>query len=522
MKPRFFSSRRSIAFKLTLTVCAFLLAFQTVLALLTYFYFRNEISRIISGQQLAILEMAARHTGQKLASSLEVIKEVSKSVPPPAMNDPEMAQRFLDARAGTHALFDNGLFFFSMEGKLLAESPFLPGRRGRNLAFREFFKKSVATGKPLISEPYRSTHTSGAPAVMFTSPLFDRNGRMIGILGGSMNLLHDNFLGILSRTTFGGKGYLFIVNREGMIIVHPDRSRILGYLDSKNPIAGKISEGFEGVMEYQNPAGIRYITTLKAISGTGWVMAANYPEDEAFAPLKKIRQYFLAIFIVGALLTFATVQLTMKRFTAALVRFSEHVRNLVGKRGGEKLFNYDKENEVGIIARRFNEMIIAEEKQKEELIRASTHDSLTGLYNRAYFDSELKRLARGRQAPISVVVADIDNLKICNDTKGHAAGDALIRAAARMLSDSFRVEDIVARIGGDEFAVIIPGMGRDDVVKIIERVKATIALMRHDPGECTLSISLGSDSCDDPADIYHAFRRADEEMYLNKAKNKVI
>ena len=81
---------------------------------------------------------------------------------------------------------------------------------------------------------------------------------------------------------------------------------------------------------------------------------------------------------------------------------------------------------------------------------------MTGLYNRAFFKEEMKRLAGSRGYPITVISADLDELKLINDTQGYAKGDELLQACARLLSRSLRSSDILARSGGDEFAVLLP------------------------------------------------------------------
>ena len=144
---------------------------------------------------------------------------------------------------------------------------------------------------------------------------------------------------------------------------------------------------------------------------------------------------------------------------------------------------------------------ITERKLAEESLRQlSTHDSLTGLYNRAFFEEELERLEVSRLFPVSIVVCDVDGLKKTNDTLGHAAGDDLLRWTATVLRAAFRAEDMIARMGGDEFVVLLPQTAV--------------------PGTAPLSISMGAATSETDEDLTRTFRLADEQMYQHKAAHK--
>ena len=95
-------------------------------------------------------------------------------------------------------------------------------------------------------------------------------------------------------------------------------------------------------------------------------------------------------------------------------------------------------------------------KAEEEIIHLSFHDHLTGLYNRRYFDEELKRLDTQRQLPLSFIMGDVNGLKIINDVFGHTQGDELLKETAGILKKVCRADDILARWGGDEFVILLP------------------------------------------------------------------
>ena len=133
---------------------------------------------------------------------------------------------------------------------------------------------------------------------------------------------------------------------------------------------------------------------------------------------------------------------------------------------------------------------ITERRQADEKIRyLSYHDQLTGLYNRHYLDEEMKRLDTERQLPISIIMADLNGLKLVNDTYGHLSGDEILKRAAIILKNICREDDILARFGGDEFILYLPRTAEVEAQKICSRIEK--ACRKELINDVPLSLSTG-------------------------------
>ena len=165
---------------------------------------------------------------------------------------------------------------------------------------------------------------------------------------------------------------------------------------------------------------------------------------------------------------------------------------------------------------------ITERKHREEKLEyLSLHDQLTGLYNRTFFIEELNRLTFSRAYPISIISADVDELKKVNDTLGHAAGDQLIQACGNVLSNSLRKSDILARIGGDEFAVILPHTDEPTAKKIAERIRFNVAAYNEKQPVFSLSLSLGwATATNKGVGLEEIYKKADKLMLSEKISRR--
>ena len=174
-----------------------------------------------------------------------------------------------------------------------------------------------------------------------------------------------------------------------------------------------------------------------------------------------------------------------------------------------------------------------ERKNAENHLRfVSLHDALTKLYNRNYFEEEMKRLDKRRSGAVAIVVFDLDGLKMVNDTLGHEQGDRMLVVAAQSLRSAFRDGDVVARIGGDEFAALLEDASEELLGQIRERIRQSTELAnRQQPDEVALPISLSMGyalSVGSGTPMRELFRQADNSMYREKlnrgqsARNSIV
>jgi len=139
------------------------------------------------------------------------------------------------------------------------------------------------------------------------------------------------------------------------------------------------------------------------------------------------------------------------------------------------------------------EDITISKTKEQEIVYLSYHDILTGLYNRTFFQEEQKRLDLSREIPLSIIMGDVNGLKLINDSFGHDKGDALLKEMAKILGNSCRGEDFVARIGGDEFVILLKHIGEAGAIKVCSRIDKVCKEYVKSETKKTfyLSISLG-------------------------------
>ncbi|HWR38264.1 MAG TPA: diguanylate cyclase [Patescibacteria group bacterium] len=163
------------------------------------------------------------------------------------------------------------------------------------------------------------------------------------------------------------------------------------------------------------------------------------------------------------------------------------------------------------------------EKSRNEMIYINRHDKMTGLYNRTFFtDKEEEMIKSG---DLAVFMFDVDGLKKVNDLLGHEAGDQLIMAAANSLRHCFREADVLARVGGDEFAALVPGCGPEQAEKVLQRLQEAVRINNEENSERPYQLSLSAGFAIAPPGKRtgngELMVEADQAMYRDKRRRKM-
>ncbi len=160
--------------------------------------------------------------------------------------------------------------------------------------------------------------------------------------------------------------------------------------------------------------------------------------------------------------------------------------------------------------------VTEERRKKERILYLSYHDSLTGLYNRRFFEEELNRLNTKRNLPISIVMGDVNGLKLTNDAFGHDMGDMVLKKMADTIKKACREDDIIARWGGDEFILLLPRTSQHETERICRRINRMIQEVKMEAIE--FSISFGYETKNhEGEDIKNIMKTAEDYMYRRKS-----
>ncbi|KHK01402.1 GGDEF/PAS/PAC-domain containing protein [Desulfovibrio sp. TomC] len=436
-----------------------------------------------------------------------------------------------------------------------AKKPFAGVRSDR----RRYFLEALRQGG-FVAGDFAVARVSGGPSIHFAQPIRNRSGQVVGVLGVAVPLAwYQQLFGTLDVPS-------------GAFLAFFD---VAGVLLARFPPTQSIQSGdrfealFQGQFSWQqdsgsfvipSPDGVETLYAYKILHlGKGaadpyGVMFVGIPMPQA---LEEARDRMLATAAVSAGSVVLAVLLAAVLCRAAIVnrltvlagfaaslgqdrvcllppRFGTDEIAQLGRRMVEMSLSLHEKNEhlaaamtsLGLERDALARAVEALRQAKEELTRRADYDELTGLRNRHCFFERLRdEMARLRRygTPFSLAILDIDDFKQINDSCGHSAGDAVLRALGQTLGETLRDVDEAYRVGGEEFALVLPATASGQGFQVAERVRLAVAGLTVPFGRESLrcTVSLGLAEADAGVDAEKdLFAAADRALYAAKAAGK--
>ncbi|WP_238552226.1 EAL domain-containing protein [Herminiimonas sp. CN] len=288
---------------------------------------RTELQHSLSTQLEVLVTRVASELDDKMGIRVATLERMASKFPLDALENPREAERYFRDSAILSTLIDD-LYLFSPEGVLLVDFPIAAGRRGLDMTERDYIQGAIHKGQITISKPLLGKATR-QPMVVIGVPIRDAGGKLVGILGGVVNLQKSRLLEPLSTTRVGRTGYFYLVSPERLMIMHPDRSRLLTTIPGHgaNPaFENALNAGFEGTVAGVNSRGLEGLFSFKRLPHTGWLLAAVLPSGEAFAAINALRVKAILLTALSLILAIAVIMLIVRRFTRPLEMLTDFLK----------------------------------------------------------------------------------------------------------------------------------------------------------------------------------------------------
>jgi len=392
-----------------------------------------------------------------------------------------------------------------------------------DFSVRKFYQQALVSKKVYISDVQFSE--KGRPEIVVAIPILDGSKTVIRVVNLNLRLEENQFLrSIFQSTELGDGGYVYIVDRNGVIISHPNEERI-GEDVTKNPVVDKLITERSTDLGYEmvtNTEDMPMYASYQFVPELDWGLVAQVPVSETMEPFKLFRN---ALAVVSILILFPLSLLTMlhaRQIIKPIQRLYEAV-DRVAKGDFEQYIDDLDNSEIGRLSHRFNEMIHFIREAREKIQYQAYHDPLTGLPNRVLLHDRLKvalTQAEYKHQMVAVLLIDLDRFKNINETLGHRMGDLLLQNVAERVTECAREGDTVSRLGGDEFIMILSDIAQ--VQEVITVANKIVDVLSNEPfdldgEELYITPSIGiSVYPNDGDDAETLVKNADMAMYRAK------
>jgi len=318
---------QSLATRASVATSAVFLVGVVAMATVSLDTFDNQLSAVLSSEQDLLVGRIAEAVDYRLELLQNALRDSAAHIDEHDLENFRTAREALERNDGLASVFDRSVFLFSAKGILLSERPYRPDRIGNDATWRPYIQQTLATAKPVISEPFKTNAGDGNFVIVLTMPILSRDGRLIGMITGSLGLTRPEMLGSVAKTKIGQTGYVAITAADGKLIIDPDHRRLSKpmFLPGANALFDRALKGFEGTAPSVDENGREAFVSYHRIKTSGWLVSAVYPRDEAYEYIGKLVHRFLLALAAAALCMLVAIWSLTRYLTRPLIALSRHI-----------------------------------------------------------------------------------------------------------------------------------------------------------------------------------------------------
>ena len=529
--------------------------FITCVIIFQYSYLNNSIK---IGKEIDI-EKSREILGQEITSGLknysQIIISATELIATGMWTDKELEIYFKKLMKVDKSFAS--IYYGDINNNLINNVDWIPPKE-YDLRTRTWYKKAVEEEKTIYSEAYLDALT-GRIIITISKPVYDNNNELMGVASGDIFI--EDIIEFVKDIKSETIGYSFLIDGKGHALAHPNfeynKYSELKKIDEISDLVldeMKVKKTGRKQIKLDNVEGYLY---YQSVEEGDWIVGSFISLDEYNESAYPIWNMFALIFII-AIIVFGGFIFIQNKYILKPLRLLERdienidVENKISyrlplKNGDpfinprnfinialnetERLFyqqkNYHEEliasheeleasyGQLSAMEQELREQYSELEIREKRLYKLSHYDQLTGLANRRFFQLEFERLDSNENFPLALIMADVNGLKLINDSFGHKAGDELLKIIGRAMRESCKDNQFVSRIGGDEFIMLLPNSDIDKAQNIINKIRELVARDNLHNMELSISFGIGIKSSKDE-NLSDILKQAEDNMYSNK------
>ncbi|MEL0655480.1 sensor domain-containing diguanylate cyclase [Pseudoalteromonas issachenkonii] len=493
-----------------------LLAFSAALSTLvgsfysTYQVQKEQLTSYTLKSNLAYAQKLASTTDNFLKSAFQQLEYSAKIIE----QSPNNSQLLNDEAIRLNLQTDSfNSVVINLHGVVAATSPRLESIIGQQIQSPGAIE-ALKEKRPLISKPYMSA--AGNLIVFISHPLFDLKGNYLGYIGGSLYLKERNILNsLLEQHYYEGGTYIYVVDASRRTLYHPDQA-LIGTVVTNSSITNNMITSQSGTTIVKNSQEIEMLAGFSSVPKAKWIIVAQRPVKATLSSLDLLITEVIKRTLPMAIITFLLIGFFAHFISRPLKQLANKANTLDDPTSIEELksvksWYFESQRLKIAMLNGVNTL----QMQIGQLRHDAQTDPLTDTHNRRSLNGLLNQLMF-KQTPFAILEIDIDFFKRVNDTFGHDKGDETLVSLTNIIKKLSRRDDIVSRIGGEEFVLVLPNEDSQSAFKIAERLRKTVESTEMDTiGNITISIGIAT--CPEhSADIAQVYKCADKALYHAK------